>query len=34
MEKIKKHIKKKLSFSTDNAVMKSTFLALSEATKK
>ncbi len=32
--KIRKYTKNKLSFPTDDAVMKSTFLALSEATKK
>ena len=32
--KIRKYTKNKLSFPTDNAVMKSTFLALREATKK
>lgn len=32
--KIRKYTKNKLSFSTDQAVMKSTFLAISEATKK
>jgi transposase-like protein len=32
--KIRKYTKTKLSFSTDDAVMKSTFLAVSEATRK
>jgi len=32
--KIRKYTKNKLSFPTDNAVMKSTFLALRESTKK
>ncbi|BAV94651.1 transposase [Ichthyobacterium seriolicida] len=32
--KIRKYTKNKLSFPTDDAVMKSTFLALREATKK
>ena len=32
--KIRKYTKNKLSFPTDEAVMKSTFLALKEATKK
>ncbi|BAV94039.1 transposase [Ichthyobacterium seriolicida] len=32
--KIRKHTKNKLSFPTDDAVIKSTFLALGEATKK
>ncbi|MCO6176480.1 transposase, partial [Flavobacterium sp. NRK F10] len=32
--KIRKYTKNKLSFPTDEAVMKSTFLALREATKK